>query len=575
MLGVLPLAAACAHSRSPIDLVAASAHERVFAAPRSCQLSVAKVVDARPVHERDPDERRQTAFQFMVPIGIWNEWAHAGPVYGDSAWYAEGGLLPDLATTLSRTLDASGLCDGSGIQMSLVVTLRHFYGVSYHEEHNAIAAGAALLITQDFHPSAQVAMTLEVQDAEGRTLTATDISESYLHNPDDLDTGDGESVAPLEGAALVAAHRLMSRVPYAVDRILADVDGLATTGAPGSTFVVTRLTPEYDFVEEMAIDRDSGRIIRNQVVPRTLPVFSRPGEWVVAPLGADGHWMSASTYRRFVEDLDRDYRVAFGDNLSMATFRGKRPVAPPDPKVAAAASDPDPDPELEPEAELEPELEPAAALGPESEPELEPEPEPEPEPELVIMAQLSVDSEPAGAWVTISGPGEPLFGKTPWTSIPLPSGSYKVAVEKAGYDKYVQQADLTGPALRQVVAPLSVSDDYGEFMARRTVEREQSARQRKTLGWVGVASGAGIGALAGLSLNGAHRAYGRYQTSGDPEVFEDSYRAAKRRKRAAVGLGAGSGAVAVPAVLLLTFKPREVDPYIEYLDQDLDQDEAP
>lgn len=294
-----------------------------FQTPRACSIEVAPVVDRRPAHEVVGNG--QTRLKYLVPLLIWFQWENAGPHYGNPELYAMD-LLPDVGTLLRRTVESSGLCTGGGPTLTLRPTLDHYYGVSYQKSFSLATIGGAAVSAYDFHPAAEVTLTLQVFEGD-RLVGETSLTERYLYNPADGLNTVGGNVGVSQArhrSPSFALHRVLDRVPNALDQLIARLDNAATPSS-NATFLVVRVLREYDYVEELRIETATGRVISDRVVRNTLPPLGAVDEWVVAPVDSAGRWMSPQGYRAFITTLSRTYDVRFEGNLSAATFYGSRP----------------------------------------------------------------------------------------------------------------------------------------------------------------------------------------------------------------------------------------------------------
>jgi hypothetical protein len=315
----------------PADLLDAQPALGSFKTPRACTITVGAVQDARPDVERvEGAEGTTPSMRYFLPLLLWFQWETSGPRYTRPDLYA-GNLLQDLQTVIGRTIDESALCAGGGPNFELTPTLHHYSGLSYEKSMAFVSYGGGAFIQYAHFPVGQVELEM-VLSREGQRVGALRLGERYLFNPGDR--GNSTSHAAVGGAApaidqgrkiapRIALERLLMQVPDGLDRVLAEQPGAVVREATGS-FLVVRLTREYDFQEEMLIETATGRIITDQVVRRRLPVLGSPGEWVVAPLDAAGRWMSAAEYRAFVAQLARRYRLVFEGNLTAARFEGMK-----------------------------------------------------------------------------------------------------------------------------------------------------------------------------------------------------------------------------------------------------------
>jgi hypothetical protein len=279
-------------------------------------------------------------------------------------------LTSDLGALLGTVLDEADICSGDGPRLTVRPTLRHYFGLAYEKSFGFATYGGGSFVQYGFWPVGQATLELELLDGD-RVLGSTVIDERYLFNPEDpgMSTAHtavaGATHSIIEARKIVpraALQRVLAEVPLAVDRMLAGVPGaqveqvappeppLALTptaatgdppqaviaepplalpadppagpGADPPSFLVIRLTREYDFQEELRIETATGRIISDRVVRRRFPVFSAPDEWVVAPVGPDGHWLSDEAYRAMLARIEARYALDRTANGTAARFLG-------------------------------------------------------------------------------------------------------------------------------------------------------------------------------------------------------------------------------------------------------------
>ena len=320
-----------------------------IAEPRGVHISVAPVVDRRP--KMEVVSTNQTAPRYVVPVIIWNQWSTAGPVFGHPTHYGPN-LIPGLRSLIHTTLRRGGLQSEGGQRYSLQAELHHFYGVNYNKKWFLFTPWSASSLIYSFFPLGYVGLSLRLVDPSGKVVGARYLTESFLFNPfarrlttrhsaygPGVNIVDNRSMVPM-----IALQLMMNKLPAVVDQMLAERGASGAKDPTGhKTFKLIRLTREYDFQQEMVVEVESGRIISNKMVRRRIPILSRPGEWVVAPIAPSGRFMGSKEYARFVERIKQKYDVVFGSNLSAATFRGVRGATPrPGRKEVGPPADPDP-----------------------------------------------------------------------------------------------------------------------------------------------------------------------------------------------------------------------------------------
>lgn len=303
-----------------------------FEAPAPYYVEVGPLVDRRPLYETE--EYDQSNFRYFVPAVIWWQWSTAGPVFADPKLY-DMDLLPSLRGLMTDVLNRSSLgSPNASAKYILKPELMHFYGVGYTKGMAIATSGAAVVTKFEFYPAGYVSMKLTLYDAATKKPVAIRyLSDAFLFNPADpsLTTvhsaqgGMGLNVVNNKSQiAMLACRDLMAHLPDMVSSMMADAGPGREQAAEPKFFMLVRLTDEYDFQEELVVEIETGRIARNTVERRTTPVYSRPGEWVVAPVAEDGHYMSSAEYDTFVKGLQGKYDIQFQDNLSAARYLGPR-----------------------------------------------------------------------------------------------------------------------------------------------------------------------------------------------------------------------------------------------------------
>lgn len=309
-------------------------------APRNCQIEIGGIEDRRPIEEVSHINNGRLQYYiphiFVFPFYFIGQFclarAGAGPLYGNPEYY-DSSLVQNLPLLMNDVLNKSGMYRKEGKKYLLKPELLHYYGVSYYTFSWMMALGGN---KSTFFPTGFVSLKLTLYDKEtSKVIGVRYLSEAFLFNPADsmlsiahtAEHGTGYDIAEcnMSGVAIIALKRAMRKFPAIIDQILSNEnEATVPTASTPKTFTVIRLTREYDFQEEMNIEYETGKILRDSIVDRSLPVFSRPDEWVVSPVTEDGYWMSDEKYTGFINMLKQKYDVDFADNLSVAVFSGMR-----------------------------------------------------------------------------------------------------------------------------------------------------------------------------------------------------------------------------------------------------------
>ncbi|MBU1380298.1 hypothetical protein KKD49_05680 [Myxococcota bacterium] len=310
--------------------------KNIFRGNRYCSLNVAPMVDHRPKNETyDHNQKSASLFLPLILINIFNT---AGPVFGEASNY-DPHLRKSIDSLLKESLKLTNICSGKGKRYTLYPELKHYYGVRYEKNSFLIAAGIGLVSKFEFFPSAHVAFQLTLKETDtGKVVSTRYISENYLFNPTDpglnINTsafGPGaEILKATTRVPTIALHRLLTRLPYELETMLAqDHDIKVDQDSDPESFMLVRLTKEYDFNEIVIIEIKTGRILFNKITRRIFPIMSKPNEWVVAPVSVKTRrWLNKNDYHNLLNILNKFYKVSFKGNLTAATFSGVRDPKP-------------------------------------------------------------------------------------------------------------------------------------------------------------------------------------------------------------------------------------------------------
>jgi hypothetical protein len=289
-------------------------------AARACTIQVAPLIDARPEMERMGG--KQTSLTLLVPYPMLWLQSSAGFRLHNPETIGGPRLLEDLRAGLEATIRDSGLCriaaPGETPTHVLEGRLVHLYGVGY--TRSAFKDILFFYVTNDiqaFLPAGQVSLELVLRSGSGaRTidLDAQAISDPSVDGtPMYADTED-QSSAVVMRATLEAYAALPAELAQALSRV---DDG--ATADPGR-FRILRLSADRSFVEIATIDRSTHTVLEDVVAQRLGPIYSEPGEWVLAREQPER--LSRRAYLELVQTLSREWDLRIEGNLSAARFLG-------------------------------------------------------------------------------------------------------------------------------------------------------------------------------------------------------------------------------------------------------------
>lgn len=298
------------------------------------RLYVAQPRDVRPQLEKSGGSA--ASLRYFVPAMIVFVWSGAGPIYHDP-WYLEGEEPMDaLRRGLEASLRKSGLVelveDRAEADYVLDCELRHLYGVNYAKDFVLVTDGAALVESYSFYPSGQASLGLRLLDAtDDKPIEEWRMAEQHMFHPDRRDLRDETSWlvgdTPVErendrtNEAVRALGRVLLRLPHTLEQVLEGHVALAGQ-ADSETFMIARQLSDYEFIEVAQIDRETGEVLKSRIERRTMPVFTRPGEWVLSPYQPQR--LAREDYLELCQTLQERYEIAFCSNLTSAKFLGLR-----------------------------------------------------------------------------------------------------------------------------------------------------------------------------------------------------------------------------------------------------------
>jgi hypothetical protein len=298
-----------------------------FKSTRPCSITIDPIKDRRPLYETKNTSQEKTSYFWTILL--WWQWASAGPRFCDTINY-DSSLTTNMQLLMKDVIGQSNLASGQGPEYVIKPELLHYYGVSYTKNFFCASVGAAASVNYTFFPTGFMMMNVDVVEKNsGKLVGSRLLSGTFLFNPDDTGTslshtaqagwtGSGFSSSRV---AAVSLRKIMERLPLTVDQILSGQVPVTDTTQVPKSFTIIRLTSEYEFEERIVIEYETGRIIKDAITKRQLPIISRPDEWIVSPLDPTGHWMTPEQYKKYIDVLKQKYSgIVFKDNLNAAVF---------------------------------------------------------------------------------------------------------------------------------------------------------------------------------------------------------------------------------------------------------------
>ena len=296
---------------------------------RDCSIEIRNVVDLRKDTSFDGVSPNSNLF---VPLLLlyWGKISGPKVTLDDSSFSVDPNLLPNLKQRMEDAIIKSRLFSGKGKKYILKCELLHCYGAFYWKSKWFFSFSGDISSSFGFWPTGYLCIQVKLVDPDAnRTIATRYLSNAFLFNPQHPQSdysayrrSEAKLFSQSIKVAMISISHMLGELPLLVDQMLADhvVSGDKTAAAP-KNFRITRLTPEYDFIEEILIEYSTGRIIYDRVIRRREPICSKPDEWIVSPI-QNGHWLSNTDYRKLVTTLKGKYKVQFDGNLNASIFRG-------------------------------------------------------------------------------------------------------------------------------------------------------------------------------------------------------------------------------------------------------------
>ena len=305
-------------------------------------LSIPPVADARPKEEHDGATVGTRLFVFFLfGVHIRRE----GNYVTDS-FAASQAATTELRALAMQWLGSEGIAkkvvaDGPS-DFELRLTIEHLYGTHFAANKQTIVVvngnrstdAVVDVHSRNYAPYGNVVLRAELIDrrsGEPRMVWAEHVP-GYAQRP-----AAGERIAEVQAALQLATAdalaTLSQRVGAALDRLGAGPSGAPMLLAPGSampgTFAIERMSRLRDFLERVYVDTASGRVLRHEIHPAPDRYASRPGDWLLARVTAEGVELSPEGYESFARALAAKYDLRMVDDAAHYHFFGALGTASP------------------------------------------------------------------------------------------------------------------------------------------------------------------------------------------------------------------------------------------------------
>lgn len=296
-------------------------------------LHIPKVVDARPKEEHEGATVKTKLFVFFLfGVHIKREGNYITDDFAAS---------PDAAAEL-HTLAVEGLASRAVAKkvtathagdFDLQLTIEHLYGTHFAANKSTIVVvngqhstdAVVDVHSHNYAAYGNVTLKAELVDRRGgvnRTVWTEHVT-GYAQRP-----AEKERVREVQYAVQLATAdalaTLAQRVSAALDRLGQGPSGppmMLTSGFP-SIFAIERMSRYRDFLERVYVETSNGRVVRHEILPAPDRYSSRPGDWVLSRVTAEGQMLSPEGYEAFAKSLASRYDLRQVDDATHLHFFG-------------------------------------------------------------------------------------------------------------------------------------------------------------------------------------------------------------------------------------------------------------
>lgn len=308
--------------------------------PRTPQITLAvpAVADERPDDEHEGSSVRTRLFIFFgVGVHIRRE----GNFLTNDFTVGPDAVkeLRSLAIQhLSAGQVAKKVVAGGPAEFELRLAAEHVYGTHFAANKQTVVVLSskqstdAFVDVQSHNYAAYGNVTLRAQLVDKRgggagAVVWTEHVTGYAQRP----PGEARVLEVQNAVQLATADALATltqRVSATLDRLGVGPSGppmvLASGSALPGTFAIERMSRYRDFLERVFVDTATGRVLRHEVLPAPDRYSSRPGDWVLSRVTAEGLALSGDGYEAFARALAARYDLRRVDDVTHYHFFGVR-----------------------------------------------------------------------------------------------------------------------------------------------------------------------------------------------------------------------------------------------------------
>jgi hypothetical protein len=310
----------------------------------SVTLSVAPVVDRRPAIEH---EGSSPSLRFIIPLVFYWHWQSRGS-YVTNDHLASPAAPMELTQLLQGYLSATGAFGGVTVggpaDFVLETEIVHLYASAYQASEVIVAGGgssssassSASVSQRSFAPYGNAVVLFKLWDTRGgnrRLVWSRHVRGNAQGRPGppvviqrQMSPVVREATADLLQKGTYHVVRAVERAARAGESIETHARRFATELAQGKlVFIIARVDRLREKTELVALLAPSGTIAGPAAVaPNYVPPISRPGDWVLSRLRADGTIMSTAEYQALARTLAPHFELRRVDDVVNYHYFGPR-----------------------------------------------------------------------------------------------------------------------------------------------------------------------------------------------------------------------------------------------------------
>jgi hypothetical protein len=305
--------------------------------PRRPQITlhVPRVIDARPADEHEGATVKTKLFVFFLfGVHIKREGNYITDDFAASP-DAAAELHALAVESLAATGTASKVSATSKGDFDLRLTIEHLYGTHFAANKQTIVVVNGRQSTDavvDIHAHNYASygnVTLKAELIDRRDGTPKTVWTEHVTGYAQRPAGEArvrEVQFAVQLAVSDALSTLSQRVSAALDRLGVGPSGppmvLSGAGSFPGTFTIERMSRYRDFLERVYVDTATGRVMRHEIMPAPDRYSSRPGDWVLSRITAEGVQLSPEGYQAFARSLAGRYDLRQVDDATHFHFFG-------------------------------------------------------------------------------------------------------------------------------------------------------------------------------------------------------------------------------------------------------------